>query len=264
MPRPIVKLLAAEGIDRLGYAFRDGYAAALRALVPGLGELEVVAFCATEEAGAHPRAIQTRWDGTRVTGRKLFVTMGTRAERLLVVARDEPGNLHVISVDARAPGVTLVPMPPTPFAPEIPHAEVRLEGAPGIALPGDGYSNYMKPFRTVEDIHVFAAAIGYLMSLGRRIGWAPVVIARLAALGASLAHLAELDPLAPTTHLALAGVLDLGRALFAELDFTVVPEEERARWLRDRPLLEVAGKVRAQRFESACRVLKLVQPRAVG
>jgi hypothetical protein len=255
-----VKLLATDGWDRLGHAFREGYAAALRALVPGLGELEVVALCATEEAGAHPRAIQTRWDGARVTGRKLFVTMGTRADRLLVVARNDEGNLQVVSVDARAPGVTLMPMPPTPFVPEIPHAEVRLEAAPGVALPGDGYKDFLKPFRTIEDIHVFAATVGYLMSLGRRVGWEPLVIARLAALGAALAHLAELEPLAPATHLALGGVLDLGRRLFAELDLKVVPEDERARWVRDQPILDVAGKVRAQRFESACRVLKLVQP----
>jgi hypothetical protein len=257
-----VRLLAGEGIDRLGYAFRDGYAAALRALIPSLGELEVVALCATEEAGAHPRAIQTRWDGERVTGRKLFVTMGTRADRLLVVAREDGGNLRVVSVDARAPGVHLLPMPPTAFAPEIPHAEVRLEAAPGVALPGDGYSDYLKPFRTIEDIHVYAATVGYLMALGRRVGWKPLHIARLAALGASLAHLAELEPLAPATHLALGGALDLGRQLFAGLDLDAVPEEERARWLRDRPLLEVAGKARAQRFETACRLLKLVP--AVG
>jgi len=255
-----VRLLAGDGIDRLGYAFRDGYAAALRALVPGLGDLEVVALCATEEAGAHPRAIQTRWDGERVTGRKLFVTMGTRADRLLIVAKADKGGLQVVSVEARAPGVTLVPMPPTTFAPEIPHAEVRLAGAPGVALPGDGYSDYLKPFRTIEDIHVYAATIGYLMSLGRRVGWKPIVIARLAAVGASLAHLSELEPLAPATHLALAGALDLGRQLFESLDFKVVPEDERARWLRDKPLLDIAGKVRAQRFETACRVLKLVPP----
>jgi hypothetical protein len=248
-----VRLLAGDGIDRLGYAFRDGYAAALRALVPGLGDLEVVALCATEEAGAHPRAIQTRWDGERVTGRKLFVTMGTRADRLLIVAKADKGGLQVVSVEARAPGVTLVPMPPTTFAPEIPHAEVRLAGAPGVACPVTATpitSNLSAPSRTSTSTPPPSATC---MSLGRRVGWKPIVIARLAAVGASLAHLSELEPLAPATHLALAGALDLGRQLFESLDFKVVPEDERARWLRDKPLLDIAGKVRAQRFETACR-----------
>src|SRR6185295_153430 len=46
--------------DRLGFAFAGGYAEALRALVPELPPGSITALCATEEGGAHPRAIRTR------------------------------------------------------------------------------------------------------------------------------------------------------------------------------------------------------------
>jgi hypothetical protein len=54
--------------DRLGFAFAGGYAAALAALVPGL--TGIAALCATEEGGAHPRAIHTRLEANRLTGKK--------------------------------------------------------------------------------------------------------------------------------------------------------------------------------------------------
>lgn len=114
----IEKLVSGVGADRLGVAFREGYAAALRALVPGLPEGEVVALAATEEGGGHPKAIQTRFSDGKVTGRKTFVTMGTVADRVLVVAREagggeaEEGRLRVVSVTARQPGVVVRPLPP--------------------------------------------------------------------------------------------------------------------------------------------------------
>jgi alkylation response protein AidB-like acyl-CoA dehydrogenase len=45
--------------DRVGWAFASGYQAALRALVPGLGDDTVAAFCVTEEGGNRPRDIRT-------------------------------------------------------------------------------------------------------------------------------------------------------------------------------------------------------------
>src|SRR3954464_502166 len=50
--------------DRLGFAFASGYAEALRALVPDLPPGSITALCATEEGGAHPRAIRTRLSAT--------------------------------------------------------------------------------------------------------------------------------------------------------------------------------------------------------
>ncbi len=242
--------------DRLGLAFGAGYRAALRALAPAVGERRA-ALCATEQGSAHPKAIATRVLDGRVTGRKSFVTFGPEAELLLVIARTPEGPLRCVAVEASAPGVALEPLPPTPFAPEIPHAAVVLDGAPGSVLSGDGYDDYLKPFRTVEDIHVFGAALAYGVALARRSGWPAEPIARLAAVVAALATLAAADPRARATHLALGGALALGRELLGGADFSGAPVEERARWERDRPLFAVAEKARALRFAGAAEALGL-------
>ena len=167
-------LIGGACADRLGFAFANGYAEALRALV---GDVGVAALCATEEGGAHPRAIQTRLEAGELTGKKKWATGATSAAVLLVVAStgivDGKNQLRVVRVAANAPGVRMHPTS-SPFVPEIPHAEIELDHvrvADSDVLPGDGYEDYLKPFRTVEDIHVHAALAGYAAGVARRRGW---------------------------------------------------------------------------------------------
>src|SRR6185369_10915467 len=101
-------------------------------------------------------------------------------------------------------------MPPTRFVPEVPHAgvlfhEVRVPAS--ALLPGDGYERYVKPFRTVEDIHVMLAIGAYLLREARRRGWPAAFGERLVAQLALLGALSGADASAPATHLALAGGL---------------------------------------------------------
>ncbi len=70
--------------DRLGFAFASGYQAAAERM---FGAGRKTALCATEAGGNHPRRIQTTLLDGRVTGEKTFVTLGTHADRLAVVAR---------------------------------------------------------------------------------------------------------------------------------------------------------------------------------
>lgn len=275
MPTPIVQALlgappdspfgaavaAAAAADRLGQAFTAGYRAALRSLVPSVGDRRA-ALCATEagedgRTSAHPKAITTRFIDGRVTGRKPFVTFGTQAELLLVVARTEQDRLCLAAVEANGAGVGLEALPELPFAPDVSHARARFEAAPAVLLPGDGYDDYLKPFRTVEDIHVFAAALAYLVGLGRRAGWSGTQVARLTALVALFGALALEDPRQRTTHLALGGALALGREAIDACDFGGVDTEERTRWERDRPLLSIAERVRLQRMVGAVAALGL-------
>ncbi|NUQ72762.1 MAG: acyl-CoA dehydrogenase family protein [Polyangiaceae bacterium] len=257
--------------DRLGYAFAAGYGAALHALVKGgLPDDRAAAFCATEEGGAHPRAIRTILadEGGKLTlrGKKRWATLAPSASELLIVASVGMGEgsrnkLCVVRVSASAPGVTIIAMPPPPFAPEIPHAEVLLSGAnvsEGDVLPGDGYDDYLKPFRTIEDIHVQGAWLGYLVGVGRRSGWPKPAIERLVAAVVAVRSIAERDPKSPVTHVALAGLLEEGRSIEAATRdlWGLVGEEERARWARDQGLLSVAGKVREARRERAWQTLE--------
>ncbi|MCA9708944.1 MAG: acyl-CoA dehydrogenase family protein, partial [Myxococcales bacterium] len=165
--------------DRLGLAFAAGYRSALLALT---GEASHAALCITEEGGAHPRAIRTRvdvdGDTASLTGTKAWSTLAGSARTLLVAAsighEGDRNRLRVVRVPADAEGVTLHAMPPTPFTPEIPHYRVELSGVrvPAEAiLEGDGYDRVIKPFRTVEDVHVVAAAAAHVVAVGRRAGW---------------------------------------------------------------------------------------------
>jgi acyl-CoA dehydrogenase len=257
----------SEGVraTRVADAFLAGYQAALQALVPELPAGRKVCLCATEEGGAHPRAIATTLspdgDGFRLSGRKKWITGGPLADLLLVVASvgldtDGRNRLRVVQVDAHAPGVTVHPMPDTPFTPEIPHAQVSFEGvavAASALLPGDGYDRYLKPFRTVEDVHVNAAVLAYVLSVARRFGWPREASERLLAILLAARAVGVAEPGARETHLALAGVLALGRRFLDETreHWALVESDERARWLRDVGLLSVAERARSARTETA-------------
>ncbi len=250
-------LLGGFTADRLGAAFVSGYHAATRRM---FGRADRLAFCATEVDGNHPRAIATRLTEGRLSGTKTFVTLGAQAEWLAVVATTGSGDdgrprLKVALLPANAPGVEMTPGPALPFVPEIPHAVVTLSDAPAAeVLPRDGYTGALKPFRTVEDIFVHAALVGYLVQIARRTGGPGRTVAALLASAAALTTLAGAEPLAVGTHLALAGEIarleslrDVMAPLWRRLD-----TETRARWERDRPLLQIAGRARNRRLHVAC------------
>lgn len=256
-------IVCGAAMDRVGWAFASGYQAALEALVPGVSGL--VVLCATEEGGAHPSAIRTAiardGAGLVLDGRKQWCTLGTHAEQLLIVAREGDGEdgrarLRLVRVPSAAPGVKLVPMPEAPFAPEVPHAVVELAGvrlAEDHVLPGDGYERYLKPFRTLEDVHVTAAILAHLarVAFAERLG--EELEERLASAVVTFRGLAPLDPSAPETHLALSGALRESHDLLTQLD-AAIPKagpDAATRWRRDAPLFGIAGRVREARRKRA-------------
>ncbi len=262
-------VLVASRVDRLGLAFAVAYLAALEHMIDGVRL--PCALCVTEAKGNSPRAIETslerKGDHYELSGTKTFVTFGNLAKTLLVVARtgtkpDGRPDLAVVQIPADREGVLLQKLPETPFVPEVPHASVQFEGVwvlPNERLPGDGYLDYVKPFRTIEDIHVVGATLGYLVGLARRTQAATALISELTADLVALDRLREGPPLDPRVHIALHGVYQRvtrligGEELARLLDSA--PEEERDRWERDQPLLQVASKARAARFDAAKKEL---------
>lgn len=270
LPEPMLRATAGGFFaDRVGFAFAAGYQAALSALF-GVGPHQLASLSATEAGGARPRDLRTSLlpdgAGFRLSGEKVFTTASVPESLLFVVATTGPGpdgrpRLKVARVPASAPGVTLEPLTSLPFVPEVPHATVKLQNvavASADVLEGDGYARYLKPFRTVEDLHVHAGVLGYLMSLARRFDWPRPVQEALLALVTCGVALAALPADAPETHVALAGFLAEARALLERCapHLEQVEPEERARWNRDRPLFQVAERVRAQRLERAWERLR--------
>ena len=255
--------------DGVGWAFAAGYEAALTRLDPqGMRGGVLGSLCATEEGGGHPRAIRTtltRREGAFVlSGRKSWVTLGDAAEVLLVVASlgaDPRGRnrLRVARVPADRQGVTVSEAPPLPYVPEIAHAQATFDDVAigeSELLPGDGYDDGLKPFRTIEDIHVMAAVLGWAIGVGRANEWPRSWLDEALSLVMMFHATSDAPPLSPETHVVLAGAQSLARRLLDEAPWARCDEGTRARWERDRPLLGVAKGVREARLEAAWRSLK--------
>jgi acyl-CoA dehydrogenase len=262
----------AAGADRMGYAFVAGYFAALSGLGAGAalrGRFSArTAVAATEVSGVHPRNIAATLAvrdgiGTALRGDKTFVTLADQADTFLVVARDGRG---VVDERGRAPlvailvpkardGVRVETKPPTPFAPEVPHARVRFEDVAiddADVLPGDGWADWLKPFRTAEDTHVAAAAASYLLAVARRGGLLPAVASDLAQVVAVALVVEESGWSSASGHLALAGAFEALRRGFEKVVASLdEASPEKKRLARDALLLGVAETARQKRTEVA-------------
>ncbi|HEU5294245.1 MAG TPA: acyl-CoA dehydrogenase family protein, partial [Burkholderiaceae bacterium] len=271
-------LRAGFAADRVAWAFAGGYQAALRAMAPAIADGVIVTLCATEQGGNQPRDIQTTVtpDGAavRLNGRKRWSTLAPVASHLLVVAIDGSDEaraaaaakghpvLRLVRVATSTPGVLIQTMAATAFAPEVPHAEIELQAigvTRGDVLPGDGFAQYLKPFRTAEDLFVNAACLAYLIREARAHRWPSALIeAQLSALCA-LGALSGQPFDSPAVHLSLAGTLDAAARIYEAVDAlwpdasSSAPAERR--WRRDRALFGVASSARAQRTARAWSAL---------
>ena len=238
-----------------GLAFLAGYQAALRALWPEAPN-SLGAFCVTERRSVRPADLNTRLENGRLDGCKDFVTGGSEADWFLVAARSEPEGepvrISLCSVARDTAGVALESLPPLPIATDIPHARLLLDGAAAQALPGDGWDDYAKPFRTLEDVHVLLALSAWLYGIALDCQWPQALRLKLAGVLAAASEVARLDPREAATHLLLGGVFAQFESLRTEMDVALESAGEwAALWRRDSGLLRIAGSARQKRLEKA-------------
>ncbi|MCP3953043.1 MAG: acyl-CoA dehydrogenase [Desulfobacterales bacterium] len=254
--------------DCPAYAFAVGYWAALQRLLPDLPKTPVPALCISEKEGPHPAKIKCRLEKTgdrwRLNGKKHFVTCGREADLLLVAAStgtgpDSKNRLRLVRVEKSQSGMTVSPLDkPLAILPEISHGAVAFNDvavSDTAILPGDGYQAYIKPFRTIEDLHVIAALLGYLLRIGTLYDWPTSAKERLVALLLAARATARDDFTAPAVHIAVGGVIETLRALLKQLEGhwdTVDPQTHHA-WQRDRSVLDIAADARRKRLAAAWR-----------
>jgi acyl-CoA dehydrogenase len=253
--------------DRAGYAFAAGYEAALMKLAPTLPERSIVSLCVTEEQGGHPGMIKSTLqkagaDGPwTLNGSKKFITLADEADMFLVAASTgtSPNNKNVIRiarVERNAPGIEVARMPDLAFVPEIGHGIVRMHEVTvedSRLLPGDGYTKYIKPFRTIEDLHVSAAIEGYIFRVAGLYQWPHRIMEQIAGLLAGTRALAREDPSSPGVHVALGGLRAHMLSVFESTGkyWKMTDAATRSNWERDGALLGVAEKSRIRRLEKA-------------
>lgn len=243
-----------------GLAFLAGYQAALRMLWPA-APLTAGALCVTENRSTRSADMNTRIEGLQISGRKDFVTAAEGADWLLVAAREEgdgqPPRLALGVVRQGAPGVRIEALPALPLMPDIGHARLHLDQAQCERLAGDGWDDYVKPFRTLEDVYVLTAVSAWLSGIGRESGWPGALLLRLQALLAGCAEVARQAPNAPTTHLLLAGLFAEQQALAGDLEaaLAIGAPHWADLWQRDKGLLRIAEAARAKRLEKARRIV---------
>jgi hypothetical protein len=256
--------------NRLAYCFAYGYQAAIQRMVPAIIPGTLASFCVTEEGGAHPGAIKCnlapvegkgKKEAFLLSGSKKFITMAKESHILLVAAstgldKEGKNSIRMALVEKNTTGIEIIPMKELPFVPEISHGTATFTDVviPGNnLLPGDGYLDYIKPFRTIEDIHVMAAAAAYILGAATLHGWPREAREKLLALLVTARGLSMEDPASTAAHIALGGLFSLFAHLVDSINelWSGTDEDTRAGWERDKALLRVAGKARAIRLDKA-------------
>ncbi len=142
------------------------------------------------------------------------MTCADEVEYLLVVASTGIGadgrkRLRVVLLNRNTPVPLIKPMKPLPFVPEISHGTLHLEEVIVEAsqlLLGDGYTDIVKPFRTIEDLHVSAAILAYLYRIASQYDWPRAQKEQLISLLLTTRTLSLAEPSAPAVHIALGGL----------------------------------------------------------
>lgn len=255
--------------DRVSFAFAAGYHSALQKLVPDLPEGTIISLCVTEKDGGHPRAIKSKLEPVKnhgalewtLNGRKQFVTCAAEAELLLVAASkgmDSNGKnqLTLVLLERSMPGLEIEVMEDLPFVPEISHGIIHLNDViveNSKILPGDGYTSYIKPFRTLEDLHVNAAILGYLFRVSLQFNWPKEKGEQILSLISSAIALAGCNPSLPMVHIVLGGLLTQAKQLIIDIEplWDNVDHKIKTAWERDKALMNIAEKARTSRLHTA-------------
>ena len=124
-------------------------------------------------------------------------------------------------------------------------------------MPGDGWSEYVKPFRTHEDLHVLAALTAWLYGIALPEQWPRPLALRLLGVLAAAAEVARQPANEPATHLLLAALLEQFAALQPEVDRALMESQGswNAMWKRDRAVLGIARDAQTRRLEQAITAL---------
>ncbi|WVM88098.1 hypothetical protein UMZ34_17610 [Halopseudomonas pachastrellae] len=257
--------------DRAAWAFSAGYEAALRAMFPQIRGGGLHGFSLSEEGVRSPRDLQTLWrtdasGGIQLSGNKGWVPCRSIVKPILWFAVPAGQTaLSVVRLPATADGVTMSPRNPAAFMPELPAARMQLQDVQldaSAMLPGDGWSDYARPFGALEELYVSAALMGYLLREGRAREWPQALLRQMLAAISLLERIAPEVGSANRGQLLLAGATEWVRALMtqATAEWAKQPNDEAGqRWVRDQTVQRMWAAAGAKRGERAWQALTAAQ-----
>lgn len=262
----IASIASSIRADRLAWAFFSGYQGAILAAFRDRVKLGAVAALCVNEAGRKitdiTTAVEFRGDSLYLHGYKSWALAGIDDLNLLVLARRSdvsqkgPGSLVVASLPLHSVGVSRGPSRLQAVVPELVHSEVLFESVSltlAQLVPGDGYSEYAKPFRVFEDIFVAANTLAYLLAESSTGSWPTTWCQRCIAAISMLHVCSRLDLRDVSAHILVAGSLAFAGDVIQGSKSLWKMEQAAAhdRWLRDKQILSLGRESRRLRAVGA-------------
>lgn len=256
-------VLGGRAAPNPSYAFFAGYQAALHDLLAD-APVGIGAFCISEERKVKPDELNTRLSNGLVSGFKDFATSASVASWFIVLARidnqGENAKLEACLVDSKATNLKITELPALNFLPDVSHGTISLENTPVLRLPGDGWDDYAKRFRVLEDAYVLAALSGWLYSCAIEEKWPHTLITSLTGILACINQALTLPTDQPSMHLLLESAFMQFEDLAFELVSTMHKTQSAhlAEWKRDREVLNLSRYPRHKRLSNALTALRLI------
>ena len=246
---------------QFSFAFMSGYQAALEQMFPFVAPNELKALCVSEEKGGHPKSIQTILKDNIVTGLKTYVTAGTEAEHLLVLCKTEEmindrPVLKMVYMPRQVSGVEVTNFE-LPFMKNVKHGRLALTETKIEAdqvLKGDGYNDYTKPFRTLEDICVSASYQAMLLRQAVDNNWDDNLRDQLLLNIYTLKNLLKLPPSDQETHLLLAAVEHKFETLLPTIEEHILNHTSadfKTDWEGNKKVISMSKKIKELRLSKA-------------
>jgi len=273
VPPDLEALYSGFFSNSVGQAFVSAYELALQRLTGVDTHKNVAAFCVTENKSTHPASMQSSLllddKGLYLlSGKKDFVTLAGEAKRLFVAVTfgvSDTGRsiIKLVEVDVTTPGVNIQLHPELPFVSEVSHGVVSFDSViiePDNIFSGDGYADYVKPFRWLEDVNVFMSVSAYLFKLALAFDWSIEAKVEMMSLLTTLSGLHKMkvdDSIAHIVMFDQTVVLDKWLERY-DTEWNKVPENILVHWKRDLVLLKIATRARKARYNNAVTALALL------
>lgn len=247
--------------QQFSFTFMAGYQAALEHMFPTIAPNKLKALCVSEEKGGHPKAIETTLIDNQINGFKTYITAGSDVDHLLVLCKTNEiingrPQLKMIHLPKSSDKIELINFELS-FMKEVKHGKLAMKDTKiteSQMLAGDGFTDYTKPFRTLEDICVSAAYQAMLLRQAIEYNWEEDLRDSILLNIYTLKNLLTLTLLDPKTHILLAANDTCFEQLLPSIALNIEQTASapfKADWALNKKVIALGKKIKAIRLAKA-------------